>query len=93
MENEQNQAVITIAQDLQEKLLAIKALVTAHSLLGVGMFQHRHQQALSESLKFLEALHLQVMEEALVHPDADKCQELVEYQIQRNQSNAQKEQE
>ena len=89
----ENQEVIVISQDLQDKLAAIKALVTAHSLLGVGMFQHRHQEALKESLKFLEALHKQVMEEALLHSDADKCQELVDYKAQKELFNASKEQE
>lgn len=84
MENtEQNQAV-TPAQDLQDKVQAAKALVTAHSLLGVGMFQHRHQEALTQSLQFLAALHKQILEECLAHPDADLIPDLVEYKKEAN---------
>ncbi len=80
MENtEQNQAVTPISQDLLDKVQAAKALVTAHSLLGVGMFQHRHQDALKQSIDFLTALHKQVLDEALQHPDADKVPDLAAY--------------
>lgn len=83
MENTQeNQAVTTVSQDLQDKLKATKALVTAHSLLGVGMFQHRHTEQLNQSLQFLAELHKQILEECLFHPDADKVQELVDYKAE-----------
>ena len=79
----ENQEVITISQDLQDKLNAIEALVQTHTLLGLGTFQYRNHQALKSSLHFLESLHKQVMEEALAHPDADKVQSLVEYKAQQ----------
>ena len=69
--NEQNQAVTPAtqpSQDLIDKVKAAKALTTAHSLLGVGMFQHRHSEALAQSIKFLEELHKQVLTECLNHP-------------------------
>lgn len=71
-----------VAQDLLDKVQAIKALVTAHSLLGVGLFQVCNHKQVEESLNFLMALHSQVMQEALAHPDADKIQELVDYKNQ-----------
>lgn len=77
--NEQKQAVKQPAKDLLDKVQATKALVTAHSLLGVGMFQHRHSEALKQSIDFLQALHSQLLEECLAHPDADLIQELVDY--------------
>lgn len=77
--NEQNQVVKQPAQDLIDKVQATKALVTAHSLLGVGMFQHRHSEALSQSIDFLAALHKQVLDECLEHPDSDLIPDLVEY--------------
>ena len=77
--NEQNQAVKEAAQNLQDKVKAAKALVTAHSLLGVGMFQHRHSEALKQSIEFLAALHKQVLDECLNHPDSDLIPDLVEY--------------
>jgi len=77
--NEQNQAVKEAAQNLQDKVKAAKALDTAHSLLGVGMFQHRHSEALKQSIEFLAALHKQVLDECLNHPDSDLIPDLVEY--------------
>lgn len=82
MQESQEKQEVNLPEELKDKLSAIKALVTVHSLLGVGMFQHRHTPQLTESLKFLESLHKQVMEEALQHPDADKAPELVEYKQQ-----------
>lgn len=81
MENtEQNQAVSPApSQDLVNKVQAAKALVTAHSLLGVGMFQHRHNEAVTQSLDFLAALHKQILTECLEHPDAHLVQDLVDY--------------
>lgn len=82
-ETQENQAVTEIAPELTDKINALKAITTVHSLLGVGMFQHRHSEALSESIKFMEALHKQVMDEALLHPDSDKSAELVEFKQQK----------
>ena len=80
MENvEQTQPATEVSQDLQDKLSAIKALVTVHSLLGAGMFQVRNAKTVEDSIQFITALHQQVMEEALNHPDADKVQELIDY--------------
>lgn len=72
-----------VSQDLLDKVQATKAIVTAHSLLGVGMFQHRHSEALKQSLDFLTALHKQILDECIVHPDADKVQELVDYRAEQ----------
>jgi hypothetical protein len=77
--NEQNQAVKQPAQDLVDKVQATKALVTTHSLLGIGMFQHRHSEALQQSIDFLAALHKQILTECLKHPDANLVPDLVEY--------------
>lgn len=68
--------------DLPKQIQAAKALVSVHSLLSVGMFQHRHQDSLKQSLEFLSALHSQVLEECLSHPDADKYEDLVSYKKQ-----------
>lgn len=84
MENAQeNQAVTTVSQDLLDKVQAAKALVTAHSLLGVGMFQFRHQEALKQSIEFLANLHKQVLDDALSHPEADKVADLVQYKAEK----------
>lgn len=81
MENTQeNQAVSPApAEELINKVQATKALVTAHSLLGIGMFQARNQEAVKQSLEFLAALHKQLLEECLNHPDAHLVQDLVDY--------------
>ncbi len=81
MENTQeNQAVTPApADELINKVQATKALVTAHNLLGVGMFQARNQEAVKQSLEFLAALHKQILEECLAHPDAHLVQDLVDY--------------
>ena len=80
----ENQSV-TPSQDLLDKVKAAKALTTAHSLLGVGMFQFRHQEQLKQSLEFLELLHKQVIEECLQHVDCDLVPELVEYKAQQDE--------
>lgn len=80
--NESNQAVTPAkqpAQDLLDKVKATKAIVTAHSLLGVGMFQARNHDAVQQSIEFLGALHKQILSECLEHPDADLIQDLVDY--------------
>lgn len=79
--NESNQAV-TPAQDLLDKVQATKAIVTAHSLLGVGMFQHRHSESLKQSIEFLAALHKQILAECMLHPDSDLIPDLVEYKAE-----------
>lgn len=91
MENEQKAVETTtpadLPQDLLQKVSATKAVATAHSLLGVGMFQHRHTEALQKSIDFLTSLHKQILEECLSHPDADKVPDLVEYkEEQRKQA-------
>ena len=78
--NESNQAVKPApSQDLLDKVQATKALVTAHSLLGVGMFQARNHEAVTQSIEFLAALHKQILTDCLQHPDAHLVQDLVDY--------------
>lgn len=70
-------------KDLLDKVQAAKAIVTVHSLLGVGMFQFRHQDQLKQSMEFLTALHTQVLDECLLHPDCEKVQDLVDYKAEQ----------
>lgn len=81
MENTQENRAVSPApaDELINKVQATKALVTAHSLLGIGMFQARNQEAVKQSLDFLAALHKQILEECLNHPDAHLVQDLVDY--------------
>lgn len=74
---------VTPSQDLLDKVKAAKALTTTHSLLGVGMFQFRHQEQLKQSIEFLESLHKQVIAECLAHPDCDLVPDLFEYKMEQ----------
>ena len=81
--NESNQQAAPVSQDLLDKVQATKAIVTIHSLLGVGMFQYRHNDQVKQSLDFLGNLHKQVLDDALSHPDADKVKDLVDYKAEK----------
>ena len=76
---EQKQEVTIVPQDLLDKVGALKALATVHSLLISGLFQVKHHEIINESVKFVSSLHSQVMAEAQAHPDADKVPELKQY--------------
>jgi len=72
-----------VSKDLLDKVQATKALVTVHSLLGVGMFQIRHQDQLKQSMDFITELHKQVLEECLLHPESDLVEDLVEFRKEK----------
>lgn len=66
----------TIAQDLQEKLQAIRMITMTHQLLQVGHFNFANQPAVNQALAFQKELYTNMMAEVKVHPDALKVPEL-----------------
>ncbi len=65
-----------IDPQLTEKVKALKALVTCHTLLADGMFPKSSWGAIQNAQTFLESLHTQLTAECLAHPDCDKVTEL-----------------
>lgn len=72
--------------ELEKKIKALKALVLTWKLLEEGHFQKQHFEALCQTQEFLMALHKQLAEEALAHPDAMNSPELVELKEHYDQS-------
>ena len=65
-----------VPTDLQEKVGALRATATIHNLLQQGSFKSSYHQAIELSVKFIESLHKQLMDEAIQHPDADLVPDL-----------------
>lgn len=65
-----------IAKDLLENVGALRAIATIYSLLDRGMYNHNQAHLVQQSLEFVRALHKQVSETALAHPQADLIPEL-----------------
>lgn len=66
----------TISQDLQNKVSSLKALATTHNLLQKGHYPYGYDDAIKQSLSFIQALHEQVMTEAINDPQAELVPEL-----------------
>lgn len=62
---------------------ALKALVVCHNLLDEGLFPRGHFPAIQASQQFLMNLHKQVMDEAIVHPDAPRIPEFQELLVKK----------
>lgn len=67
-----------VAQDLVEKVSALRNLTTIYKLLDQGHYRHNFGIAVSTSLKFVESLHASLKAECFTHPDCDKLPELVD---------------
>lgn len=72
-------AQVQIDDTLKAQLGAIRGVATAHNLLDKGLFNHQAAEAVRLSLDFLRSLHLQLVEEAIKHPQADLIPELSQY--------------
>ncbi len=67
-----------IPEDLKQKVSAIKALVSVHDLLNRGHFDGYLAPSLVASLKFIGALHTQMVAEAGEHELAYLVEELTQ---------------
>ena len=75
---EPTKEVKLVPKDLQDKMGAIEAVATAFNVLDKGYFPHSYAQSVKLSLKFLQVLHEQSVEDALAHPQAHMVDELKE---------------
>jgi hypothetical protein len=69
------------AQDLTEKVGAIRALITINELLHRGMFFGATSKSVSASIEFVNSLHKQLVTEAKKHPDASLIEGLEETNV------------
>lgn len=76
-----------IAQELQDCLGAIQALIQVNDLLIRAPFPIGYGQAIKESCEFIKGLHGQMLTQALAHPDADKVPSLVATRQQQSVGN------
>lgn len=68
---------LEISEEFSNTVKGLGALTTVHNLLQKGTFTYEYRYALDQSISFIESLHKQAIEAALVHPEADKVPELV----------------
>lgn len=73
----------TVDPELEGKVRALAALAATHHHLGRAHHPLAVAAQVQECLEFLTILHSQLLEEALVHPDADKVEQLIEVKKQR----------
>lgn len=66
-----------ISEEFSNTLKGLGALTTIHNLLQKGTFTYDYRFALDQSISFIESLHKQSTDNALLHPEADKVPELV----------------
>lgn len=66
------------AQALKDNVASLKALVLTSSLLQEAPLPWAHRDRVSAALDFLAALHGQVLQAAISHPDAHLIPELAE---------------
>lgn len=76
-----------VSKELQNKVGSIRALATAHNLIQKGYFPHGYNAAIEQSLAFLQALHEQVVAEAIQDPQADLVPEIQALKQAATQSN------
>ena len=57
-------------KDLEEKAKAVQAIANVYDLLNLGVFSGHLSQRNVEAQKFIAALHKQMLEELLAHPEA-----------------------
>ncbi len=66
-----------ISAEFNGHLQGLRALTTVHDLLQKGAFPYGYRNALELGIAFIESLHTQSTEQALLHPEADKVADLV----------------
>jgi hypothetical protein len=62
-----------IPKDLQNKINALKALVSIHDLLSTAKYEGFKTKRLSDAFEFIESLHKQLLDDVSSHPDAQKA--------------------
>ncbi len=65
-----------IPEDLMQKLAAMKNVVNAHELIAVSSFPGGSAERVLLAIKFLTALHEQILKEAKQHDKAHLVPEL-----------------
>jgi hypothetical protein len=64
---------ITIPKDLQDKINALKALVSINDLLATSKHEGYKSKRLEEAFAFIASLHSQLLADVKSHPDAEKA--------------------
>lgn len=72
-----------VSKDLKDQMGAIEALSITVKLLQEGTFQVRYHKSVATSVQFTIALYDDMVEKALLHPEADTFPELKEIKEQR----------
>lgn len=69
--------VLDISEEFSKTLKGLGALTTVYNLLQKGTFTYDYRFALDQSISFIQSLHNQSTDNALLHPESDKVPELV----------------